>query len=115
MTPYPPETSSMHACLFRTAALLLSFLLTVIGTPVRLSGQQVEPQAAYFVFDSPPSTDTFAISSLIAKESRKRGTYSLQVLARWLWGPSSSSRSITILPGAITLIPDQSGCGIRDR
>src|SRR5215208_8330563 len=61
MTPYPPETSSMHACLFRTAALLLSFLLTVIGTPVRLSGQQVEPQAAYFVFDSPPSTDTFVI------------------------------------------------------
>ena len=51
----------MHACLFRTAALLLSFLLTVIGTPVRLSGQQVEPQAAYFVFDSPPSTDTFVI------------------------------------------------------
>jgi hypothetical protein len=51
----------MHACLFRSAALLLTLLIMIVGTTVRVRAQQVEPQAAYFVFDDPPNTDTFVI------------------------------------------------------
>jgi hypothetical protein len=33
----------------------------IVGTTVRVRAQQTEPQAAYFVFDVPPNTDTFVI------------------------------------------------------
>ena len=56
-----PRGLAMHACLFRSAALLLTLLIMIVGTTVRVRAQQVEPQAAYFVFDVPPNTDTFVI------------------------------------------------------
>ena len=40
---------------------LRTFFLVIVFTAVPVSAQQGEPSAAYFVFDSPPATDTFVI------------------------------------------------------